>query len=138
MQDNKFEPTFDVTPGVLLMQRNIFEPIFDIDTPEFLKDDEEDDYKYESFIHKTPKKGKRRILTKTLKNLGVRKQKRTVSDPRYGSQVFCCIYGCTNRASTRSRKSLRFHEQFKENFGDKICHNHYFKDLYDWKKSQKH
>lgn len=58
-------------------------------------------------------------------------------------QKECCIIGCCNSASKRSRFSLRlykdkdFKQDFIENNWNKVCERHYFQDLYQFKKLNK-
>jgi len=58
-------------------------------------------------------------------------------------QKECCIMGCSNPASKRSRFSLRlykdkdFKPDFMENNWNKVCERHYFQDLYQFKKLNK-
>jgi len=57
-----------------------------------------------------------------------------------GVQSECCLIGCHNTVTNRLRFSLRCHkhEDFKQEFLDngwnKVCHYHYFSDLYKYKK----
>jgi hypothetical protein len=52
----------------------------------------------------------------------------------------CCLIGCHNSVTNRLRFSLRCHknEDFKQDFlengWNKVCHYHYFSDLYKYKK----
>jgi len=56
------------------------------------------------------------------------------------AQNECCLIGCHNSVTNRLRFSLRCHknEDFKQEFLDngwnKVCHYHYFSDLYKYKK----
>eukprot|EP01080_Neovahlkampfia_damariscottae_P001685 gene1685-454_t len=67
------------------------------------------------------------------------------SKPRSNSkttdgQPECCLVGCSNEVNNRLRFSLRTHEiqdfksEFVERGWDKVCHYHYFSDLYKFKK----
>ena len=55
-------------------------------------------------------------------------------------QSLCCIGGCDNVITNRLRFSLRTHEEadFKQEYleigWNRICHYHYFADLYKYKK----
>lgn len=57
-----------------------------------------------------------------------------------GVQGECCLIGCHNTVTNRLRFSLRCHknEDFKQDFlengWNKVCHYHYFSDLYKYKK----
>lgn len=57
-----------------------------------------------------------------------------------GAQNECCLIGCHNSVTNRLRFSLRCHknEDFKQDFlengWNKVCHYHYFSDLYKYKK----
>jgi len=59
------------------------------------------------------------------------------------AQAECCIIGCDNTVTNRLRFSLRCHKEddFKSEFLDqgwnKVCHYHYFSDLYKFKKMNK-
>jgi hypothetical protein len=59
------------------------------------------------------------------------------------AQTECCIIGCDNTVTNRLRFSLRCHKEddFKSEFLDqgwnKVCHYHYFSDLYKFKKMNK-
>ncbi|KAL0484357.1 KCNJ2 [Acrasis kona] len=59
-----------------------------------------------------------------------------------GSQVCCCIDACGNPVTNRLRFSLRTNNSFKQSFldlkWDKVCSYHYFRDLYQHKKSLNH
>jgi hypothetical protein len=67
-----------------------------------------------------------------------RKQQQT--DNAHGEQTECCLNGCHNTVTNRLRFSLRCHknEDFKTSFLNngwhKVCHYHYFSDLYKYKK----
>ncbi|KAL0491096.1 hypothetical protein AKO1_009730 [Acrasis kona] len=62
------------------------------------------------------------------------------TNPAQGVQGECCLTGCHNTVTNRLRFSLRCHkhEDFKQEFLDngwnKVCHYHYFSDLYKYKK----
>ena len=55
-------------------------------------------------------------------------------------QPECCLIGCSNEVNNRLRFSLRTHEiedykqEFVDRSWDKVCHYHYFSDLYKFKK----
>lgn len=59
-------------------------------------------------------------------------------DEENKSQKTCCIENCENKIQNRSLKSLKMSYTFKGNYKlnkwDKICHYHYFSDLYAYKK----
>lgn len=63
------------------------------------------------------------------------------TNPSHGEQNECCLIGCTNSVTNRLRFSLRCHksEDFKPSFlsagWNKVCHYHYFSDLYKYKKN---
>lgn len=58
-------------------------------------------------------------------------------------QVECCIKGCDNPVTNRLRFSLRclseddFKPEFIQKSFNKVCHYHYFADLYRYKKANK-
>jgi len=56
-------------------------------------------------------------------------------------QEQCCIKGCDMGVTNRLRFSLRCNTEFKDDFlesgWNKICHRHYFADLYRFKKQKK-
>lgn len=64
-------------------------------------------------------------------------------DVSKGEQTECCLEGCTNSVTNRLRFSLRCHktEDFKPSFlnagWNKVCHYHYFSDLYKFKKNNR-
>mmetsp|Transcript_10814 Transcript_10814/g.15838 ORF Transcript_10814/g.15838 Transcript_10814/m.15838 type:complete len:813 (+) Transcript_10814:38-2476(+) len=86
-----------------------------------------------------PKRRKKREKDDDLDNRAVKKVKTTGEQ-----QLVCCIKGCTKEVTNRLRFSLRckedndYKEDFIEQHWDKVCHYHYFSDLYQYKKkSQK-
>ena len=55
-------------------------------------------------------------------------------------QYKCCIEGCAKKSSNRSVKSLKFKYKIKRKHNRakkfRICNNHYFSDLYKFKKKK--
>ena len=70
-------------------------------------------------------------------------QKKSTKNGNGAAQTECCIIGCENGVTNRLRFSLRCHkdEDFKPEFleqgHNKVCHYHYFSDLYKFKKMNK-
>ena len=85
---------------------------------------------------KIMKKGKRE-KKKTIKS-----EKPTCEGSCNGDhQITCCIHGCDNEIKNRLRFSLRSSYVFRETHikkgWNRVCHYHYFSDLYKYKKQQK-
>jgi hypothetical protein len=83
----------------------------------------------------TRKRGGKRNSTSTITTTTI-----TTSGANQGVQNECCLIGCHNSVTNRLRFSLRCHknEDFKQDFlengWNKVCHYHYFSDLYKYKK----
>jgi len=81
-----------------------------------------------------------RKMNKTKIQRIKRPRNSTISNNIYGEQPSCCIISCEIPVTNRLRFSLRTHkeEDFKKDFltknWNKVCHYHYFADLYKYKK----
>lgn len=72
---------------------------------------------------------------------GTRSRSNSAGSPTASQQTICCLIGCENPVTNRLRFSLRCHNEndFRPEFialgMNKVCHYHYFADLYQYKKA---
>lgn len=72
---------------------------------------------------------------------GTRSRSNSSGSATASQQTVCCLIGCENPVTNRLRFSLRCHSEsdFKSEFialgMNKVCHYHYFADLYQYKKA---